>query len=430
MTGGTEAVVRLSVPGKVILMGEHAAVYGRPAVVAALGLRLRVEAGLASTAGAGGHGVRVDLSDIAVEERHSWPALADFAGQARRRWLAFRAGEASFRVDRDRGALVRVAVGEALASLGASASARLREHSLDLRVQSAIPVGAGLGSSAAAAVGVVAAVRALAGGLGRVAPKAGRGGGKSRAAAGGALPAGPETRHAVARAGVEGAEVAAGGALPAGPGNRRAGARAGVEGAELRAIEAAALEVERRQHGLPSGIDSGTVLRGGVLFVRPAGKALRFEDLPRREWLRSGLLVADSGTPGQTTGAVVTTVRRRYEQDPEGLAEILDRLGGAAAAFREALVEDREPRAAAAVAAGHRGLVELGVVPPAIAARISRVESAGGAAKISGAGALEGESAGALICMPGGRGAGAVEGLSDLAPVDAPIGADGLRFED
>ncbi|MCE2557850.1 MAG: hypothetical protein J4F98_04320, partial [Acidobacteria bacterium] len=98
--------------------------------------------------------------------------------------------------------------------------------------------------------------------------------------------------------------------------------------------------------------------------------------------------------------------------------------------FREALVTDREPQASAAIAAGHRGLVDLGVVPPAIARRIGRIEAADGAAKISGAGALEGESAGALICMLGGRGSGTIEGLSDLAPVDARIGAEGLRFED
>ncbi len=379
MAGERAAAVRLSVPGKVILMGEHAAVYGRPAVVAAVDRRLEVEACQGPrTGGSECSRVRLDLPDIGLEEEYSWLEMEEFANRARRRWRAFQAGEESFRADRDRSALVRIAVGEALASLTQSASAGLRERALHLRLRSAIPVGAGLGSSAAAAVGVVAAVRAAA--------SAARG--------------------------------------------EHAWSPAGIDGEEFVAIEAAALEVERRQHGFPSGIDSGTVLRGGVLLVQRKEEKLRFDDLPQRGWLRRGTLIVDSGTPGQTTGTVVTTVRRRYEQDPDGVAEVLDSIGAAAGALREALVTDREPHAAAAIRAGHRALVDLGVVPPAIARRIRRIEAAGGVAKISGAGALEGESAGALICMLGGHDSGTIEGLSDLAPVDASIGADGLRFED
>ena len=396
VTAATEAAVRLSVPGKVILMGEHAAVYGRPAVVAAVDLRLTVEAGVRSgRSGSKGGYVRLDLPDIGVAEERFWPEIEAFANRARSRWRAFRAGQEPFRASRDRSGLVRIAVGEAMASL-AAASAPLRERSLELRLRSAIPVGGGLGSSAAAAVGVVAAVRAVAGVYLGATPAAGNADRRTRATEGASEDLSP----------VE------------------------VGGEELLAIEAAALEVERRQHGFPSGIDSGTVLRGGVLFVRAGECDLQFDDLPRPRWLRNGLSIIDSGTPDQTTGAVVTTVRRRYEQDPDGVAKVLDRIGTATEAFREALIADRESQALAAIAAGHRGLVDLGVVPPAIARRIRRIEAAGGAAKISGAGALEGESAGALICMLGGRDSGTIEGLSDVAPVDAPIGADGLRFED
>ena len=378
MAGAAAVGVRLSVPGKVILMGEHAAVYGRPAVVAAVDLRLIVEARVGSVPGTSRHGrVRLDLSDIGVEEEHSWPAVEEFAGRARRRWLAFEAGNEPFRADLDRSALVRIAVGEGLESLDPPASAGLHERDLELRLRSAIPVGAGLGSSAAAAVGVIAAVRAA-------------------------------------------ASSASGG---------DSGSSSGFDAAELAAIEAAALEVERRQHGFPSGIDSGTVLRGGVLLVRRAGGGLRFDDLPQPDWLRRDIGVVDSGAPDQTTGAVVTTVRRRYEEDPERVSAVLDRIGAAVEAFREALAADRREDAAAAITAASKALVDLGVVPPAVARRIAAVEAAGGAAKVSGAGALDGESAGALICMLGGRRPGTVEGLSDLSPVAAAIGAEGLRLE-
>ena len=364
--GEAEAsAVRLSVPGKVILMGEHAAVYGRPAVVAAVDLRLAVEARCNSTDVGR---IRLDLPDLDLQEEHTWRALEDFTSRARSRWDRFEAGDVSFKPADDRSALVRIAVGEAAASLPPAVSERLRRWGLELRLRSQLPVGAGLGSSAAAAVGVVAAVRALAG------------------------------------SGVRSPD-------------------------ELAAIEAAALEVERRQHGFPSGIDSGTVLRGGVLLVRRTGGELRFDDLPRPEWLPNAIRILDSGTPGQTTGAVVTAVRRRYEEEPERTAAVFDRIGAAVESFRAALRDGGPRDAAAAIADGHRALVELGVVPPAVARRIASVEAAGGTAKISGAGALEGESAGALICMLAGRPEETVDGISDLEPVNAAIGADGLRFE-
>lgn len=405
-------------------MGEHAAVYGRPAVVAAVDLRLVVEArpergGRASRR----RRVQLELPDIDSAREHSWQEIEELANRARRRWRAFQAGEGPFLTSRDHGDLACIAVGEALASLAPPASVRLRERSLELRVRSEIPVGAGLGSSSAAAVGVVAAVRAVAHGLGGAAPDAGPDAGPA------ARPDAdrkqrPETlitRTArIARTGAAG----------------RPSPHA-VDGKELQAIEAAALEVERRQHGFPSGIDSGTVLRGGVLCVRSTRQetrqetrqALRFEHLPRPAWLRNRLLIMGSGTPDHSTGAVVASVRRRYERSPDRVAEVLDRIGAAAEAFREALVTDREHLASAAIAAGHRGLIDLGVVPPAIAVRIGRIEAAGGTAKISGAGALEGERAGALICMLCGRDSGTIEVLSDLAPVDASIGVNGLRFE-
>ena len=109
MTG--EAAV--SVPGKTILFGEHAAVYGHPAVVTALDLRMMVWARPRTAAGPGTVHVKSDepgdLADIAV-------------------------------------------------SIGTD-GLNVPPAGLDVRIDSAIPPGSGFGSSAALAVAVVAACR-------------------------------------------------------------------------------------------------------------------------------------------------------------------------------------------------------------------------------------------------------------------------------
>jgi mevalonate kinase len=335
--------VTVSTPGKLILMGEHAVVYGRPALVAAVDLRL--SARLSPCPSLPG-GVRLDLPDLPdlpdlhYREDLSWDEVRRYARAARERWDAYarEPGPNGFRTLRgdDPAHVVKAALGEAIEALE-ELGIEPREG-VELRVRSELPIGSGFGSSAATAVGVLAATLAA---FGRD-------------------------------------------ASPAAPAD----------------IERLALEVERRQHGLPSGADGAAILRGGVLHVRrlPSG-ALAIEPVAVRSPLLSRLRVYDTGTPPEATGAVVAAVRGRRDRDPARHEAILDRMEAATAAFRDELErqdEDRE-RALHLIREHQACLEELGVVPEPVRSVVRNVETAGGAAKISGAGSLAGPGAGCLL---------------------------------
>jgi mevalonate kinase len=166
---------------------------------------------------------------------------------------------------------------------------------------------------------------------------------------------------------------------------------------DLATVEPIVLEVERRQHGSPSGVDGAVVLRGGVQWVERTSSGLVFEALPATLPLLGQLRVVDTGTPGQTTGEVVAAVRQLRDADPESFATLLDRLEEATRQLRDALVGNDGPALADAIHHAHRGLDRAGVVPPAIREVVRRIEGRGGAAKISGAGALAGPAAGCLL---------------------------------
>lgn len=355
----------MSAPGKLILMGEHAVVYGRPALVAAVDLRLSARFSPSPE-----RDVRLDLADLGLRESLSWEEVREYARAARSGWQDYALHPDAEAFRRMRGAdpahVIKVALGEASELLSGGGPAA--DPPLALQIRSDLPIGSGFGSSAAAAVAVV-------------------------------------TGYLLYR-----------------------GAEAGLE-----QVEAVALEVERRQHGTPSGVDTATVLRGGVLWARKlASGRLEIEAAELRSPLLSRLRVYDTGTPPEPTGAVVASVREGRDRDRARHEALLDRMEAATRAFRAELERETEdPGRAVELIREHEAcLEELGVVPAEVRAVVRRIEAEGGAAKISGAGSLSGPGAGSiLVYHPDFE---RVPGWAFLQPYPfypVCVGAAGLRRE-
>lgn len=355
--------VRVSAPGKSIMMGEHAAVYRRPALVAAIDRRTTAELTAITARGR----LRLDLPRVGVCEEAGWHDVLAYAERCREAWEDYRRdpGPETFaRVrGRDPAHLVKIALGEAAAHLGDA-----RPDGVALSLDSEIPVGAGFGSSAAAAVAVTEAYLALRG--------------------------------------------------------------VTLEPGELHSLT---LEAERRQHGLPSGVDNATVIHGGLVWVTwtPDG-AMTASPLAATSPILDEIRVFHSGPPAEPTGTVVAAVRKRWHTDPERYGRVIDRMEEATRRLKDEL---GKPAPAASVMLAlvrdfEAALEELGVVPAPVREIVREVERRGGAAKISGAGALSGRGAGSLLVYhPDGREIDGWTFLAGLEPLRLSLGAEGVRRE-
>ena len=128
-------MVTSSAPGKVYLFGEHAVVYGEPAVPCAIELRAEVTVRKRDD-----HGLRVQANDLSLDG-----------------FTVEYEGEATGRPDIDvSDSLVDAAMGyvnEAITQVEDAAD--VEGVGFDIRIDSEIPLGAGLGSSAAVAVAAI-----------------------------------------------------------------------------------------------------------------------------------------------------------------------------------------------------------------------------------------------------------------------------------
>jgi len=361
MTASVRQTV-VSAPGKVILMGEHAAVYGHPAVVAAIDLRLKVTATDRTD-----NLVSIDLPTLGHTGTVPWDDVIEMTNRARSHWERCFGEESTGETWRaetgppDR--LVRLALGETL-----HRCPDVSRRGVTINVSSKLPLGSGFGSSAALAAGVSGAYLRLQG-----------------------RKADPVIVHDVSQ------------------------------------------EVERRQHGTPSGVDHNAVIRGGLLWAhRDDGGNLLLEPIQSRSPLLSCLRIFHSGNPAESTGVLVAAVRDRVHRTGRRLKRTLDRIDTATRDLRALLLrQDGEPtRLIDVIRTAEAALEELGVVPEPIRRIIRKIEEAGGAAKISGAGALSGDGGGSiLVYHPDPDRISRWEFLHGWLPLPVRLGTDGLRSE-
>lgn len=207
----------------------------------------------------------------------------------------------------------------------------------------------------------------------------------------------------------------------------------------LRETERLLLDVERRQHGTPSGVDGATVLHGGLVWAERTGEpdGIRCRPCAPASNLLEELRLFDTGPPAQETGEVVAAVRELRERQTERVEAVLEEMARTTARFRRLVTEEDPDRGKVvdAIQSYERGLEALSVVPEPVRALIRRVEGEGGAAKISGAGALgsspDGGPGGGLLLVyhPDPGRVSRWPFLSDLPRFGVRFGVEGTSVE-
>lgn len=326
----------VSAPGKVILYGEHSVVYGIPAIAGAVDLRC-----YAHTAARADNKVSLHLPDL--DFSHEWEIDALPWGNVTPSAKApAQEGIPDAILGAKLAGLAPGAQTNALASVQAflylymSLSVNDRPAQA-ITLRSSLPIGAGLGSSAAYSVCIAASLLYTHGHLPR--PAAGK---------------------------------------PLLPG-------------QADVINAWAFLAEKIIHGTPSGIDNTVASLGGAIVYTKAvkGKEGGVESVKGFDAIR--FLITDTRV-GRDTKTLVLNVAKRRLEEPDTILPILDKMGVLTAKARTALASTTISRnellttLSQLADENHAHLNSLGVGHPALEAVKRRAAAAGLVTKLTGAG--------------------------------------------
>ncbi|MBU0678830.1 MAG: hypothetical protein KJ626_12025 [Verrucomicrobia bacterium] len=296
-------------PGKLIISGEHAVVYDKPALVLAVDRHATMTVESREQPG-----ISLHLPDWGGGREVTPHQLTSLMKHLRSRYGKF------FEGTRDIASVMHDP-----SDFFAFAAGLLLEQSdyaggLDIRFSTDLPVGCGMGSSAAAAVSLLTALAA--------------------------------ELH-----------------MELTPGQ----------------IYELALQTEKLQHGRPSGVDPYIAVHGGFVRFR-TGEADPLP-LPALDmWL------INTGPPESSTGECVSAVRKKF-----GASSVWDEFEEVTMELEEVFRRESPIEVVELIRENHRLLEGIGVVPIMVSEFIADVEASGGAAKICGAGAVKGETAGVVL---------------------------------
>lgn len=144
-------------------------------------------------------------------------------------------------------------------------------------------------------------------------------------------------------------------------------------------------QAETMQHGKSSGLDLRSSLQGGCLFFQE-------NQTQSRASSSQAFYLINTGQPQTTTGECIAAAASYFKNTSIG-----DDFAAVTQAIDHALQRNKQDEVMAGMRENHKLLNTIGVVPDKVQQLIAEIEYAGGAAKISGAGAVAGDRAGVVL---------------------------------
>ncbi|KAF8818735.1 mevalonate kinase family protein [Rickettsia endosymbiont of Cardiosporidium cionae] len=149
-------------------------------------------------------------------------------------------------------------------------------------------------------------------------------------------------------------------------------------------------KIEDLKHGISSGLDIRSIIHGGYIKIE------NNQIYERNSYdIIKNILIINTGMSYNTTGEAVDFVNRNFSsvefiwQDFANVTRLID----------YSIVNNNLKDLLLYLKLNHKLLVNLGVVPDKVKNFISDIEARGGAAKISGSGAIRGVGAGIVLVI-------------------------------
>jgi len=155
---------------------------------------------------------------------------------------------------------------------------------------------------------------------------------------------------------------------------------------DLEEINRVAYEIEKKQHGKPSGGDNTIVTFGGYLWYRKESEKLKvFSKITPVKALPK-LFIINSGTPSESTGEMVSLVRDKYNKNLDEVVDIFNQIEICSKSLLKNILGEEKNDLGEIITFNQRLLEQLGVVSLQTKNLISLLEKNGASVKISGAG--------------------------------------------
>lgn len=357
--------IHVSAPGKLHLLGEHAVVHGKPAIITAVNRRCFVEITPRKNPPAGGKKIEIISHNLKASKIVTEKEIIAKTKDAQAKWETYiKTNDISLlkSITSDSLDFPIIVIGETLKYLKKSLSTGFK-----LSIKSDIPIGSGMGSSAAVAVSVAGAISLL---FNKNLDK--------------------ETIN-----------------------------------------EIAYLAEQKKHGLPSGGDNAASCFGGMVWYRKETPDLKIIKPIPFSfpQKLAKNFVAIHTGTPVESTGEMVSIVRSLYQQEPEFVGNILSGQEKLTRELLSAIKNGDDTLMIRIIRAGEKNLENLGVVSDSVKLLIRSIEEIGGVAKICGAGGIKKGSGMVLVYCLDKEKIEKLASLNKFSYNDLTLGEEGLREE-